>query len=282
MEPDFKHIVLTRYFTRFSNSASDVQEVLKPDRAWLEDRLAIFVKYCLPSVLAQSVQNFTWLIYMDINTPPDYVERVRTVIGPRENIKIVICDGFNPETRAQSINAELTEPTKWLLTTRFDTDDGWHKDFVKLLQENLRFDRRQFFNFPVGILYFDGKTFLYRHQSNAFISLLESPEDALTAFCAPHTELDRIAPIVQLPQVPAFLQVVHGRNRSNKPRGVRVPFTLARCGFESIFGPAESEDSESDWAVVAYNLRAPLVWTLRDRAIAVVRGGMKMAGRKTP
>jgi hypothetical protein len=270
----FTHIVLTRYFTRFSVSANDVTEVLSPDHNWLDDRLQKFQTYCFPSVIAQSVQNFIWLIYFDVNTPIDYLDKIRAMVGSRNNIRIVVCTSFDAESRTKSILEAMNPRTKWLLTTRLDTDDGWNRDFVSVLQSNLRFNSRHFLNFPVGILLYDDKTFLYRHRSNAFISLLEPTDEFLTVYCEQHVYAERIAPISQLPEFPAFLQVIHRNNRSNKPRGVRVPRLLARVGFESIFGPAARVCEENEWSIVAYNIRVPLMWLLRDRAVTAVRGAL--------
>jgi hypothetical protein len=270
----FTHIVLTRYFTRFSSSTKDVNELLAPDRGWLDDRLQKFQTYCFPSVIAQSVQDFIWLIYFDVNTPVDYLEKVKAVVGSRNNIRIVMCHSFDATSRKKSILEAMQLRTKWLLTTRLDTDDGWNRDFVKVLQSNLRFDRRHFLNFPVGVLLYNDKTFLYRHRSNAFISLLEPTDEFLTVYSEQHVHAERIAPITQLPEFPAFLQTVHGNNRSNRPRGVRVPRLLARVGFESIFGPAARVCEENEWSIVAYNIGGPAMWALRDHAAAAVRGAL--------
>jgi Putative rhamnosyl transferase len=272
-DKEFTHIILTRYFTRFSYSASDINEVLSPNREWLADRLQKFRTYCFPSVISQSVQNFNWLIYFDVHTPADYIEQVRSVIGSRENIQIVICDGFDSLSRQTSITNAMKRPTKWLLTTRLDTDDGWNREFISIIQSHLNFEKREFLNFPVGIIYYDGKTFLYRHKSNAFISLLEPTDGFLTVFCEKHLYLERIAPVRQLPEYPAFLQVVHENTRSNKPRGVRVPRLLSQIGFEAIFGPAADTYRENEWAIAAYNFGNPLMWMLRDRAVAILRKG---------
>jgi hypothetical protein len=275
MPPDhsFQHIVITRYFVRFSESPADVQAVIKGNQSWLESRFEIFKAFCLPSVVGQSVTNFTWLLYFDVHTPQAYLDRVQGLIQDYPNIKIVLCEHFNDESRARAVHAELKTDTRWLLTTRLDNDDGWHRDFVKALQSELRFEKREFLNFPVGILYYSDKTLLYRHSSNAFISLLEPAEGFLTVWCGQHTELDRVAPIRQLPAFPAFMQVVHPGTRSNKPRGMRVHRLLALAGFEAMRGvwASPGEDRESDRAIALYNVTLFPLRSLRDSALTLVR-----------
>src|SRR5579859_6150981 len=127
MEADlnFQHIVITRYFVRFSER-TDIRAVLAANSNWLEERFELFRSYCFPSVINQSVKNFTWLLYFDVNTPTDYLDRVRGLIADHDNIKMVLCTDFNDATREEAVRSELRPTTKWLLTTRLDNDDGWH------------------------------------------------------------------------------------------------------------------------------------------------------------
>jgi len=189
----FQHIVVTRYFVRFSSASTDVGAMLAPDRKWLDDRFEIFRTVCFPSVVAQTEQDFVWLLFFDVNTPGDQLQRVRDLIAGHANIRIVLCESFDETTRAREIRAELAPDTKWLLTTRLDNDDGWRRDFVATLHNALAFERREFLNYPVGIIFYAGMTFLYRHQSNAFISLLEPVDGFMTVWCGQHLELARMA-----------------------------------------------------------------------------------------
>lgn len=244
---------------------------MSANRDWLEERFEIFRTICLPSVVAQTCQNFVWHLYFDRNTPEDYMARVRALVAAHAHIKIILCDEFNDQSRADAVRAELKPATEWLLTTRIDNDDGWHRDFVRRLQASLSFDRAEFLNFPVGILYYDEKTFLYRHSSNAFISLMEPAEAFRTVWCGKHLELDHIAPIRQLSPSPAFLQMIHPGTRSNKPRGVRVHRLLARVGFEAIIPALDNANSETDGEIAAFNATIVPLWAARDRAISLAK-----------
>jgi len=266
----FQHIVVTRYFVRFSSASTDVGAMLAPDRKWLDDRFEIFRTVCFPSVVAQTEQDFVWLLFFDVNTPGDQLQRVRDLIAGHANIRIVLCESFDETTRAREIRAELAPDTKWLLTTRLDNDDGWRRDFVATLHNALAFERREFLNYPVGIIFYAGMTFLYRHQSNAFISLLEPVDGFMTVWCGQHLELARMAPIRQLPPIPAFLQMVHAGTRSNKPRGVRVHRLLALEGFEAMNLP-HPDRPERDLDLVLFNVTSVPRWALRDRLVALLR-----------
>jgi hypothetical protein len=248
---------------------------LPPNAEWLSNRLEKFRTYCLPSVVAQSNQNFRWHLYFCDRAPAECISQVRSLIEPYPNIEIKICDLFTKEVIQENVRNALAPETKWVLTTRLDNDDGWHRDFVKRLQGQLEFKRSEFLNFPRGIILYDNKIFLYKHTSNAFISFLEPRDDFLTVWCGTHLNLGKIAPIRQLVESPTFLQVVHDQTRSNKPRGVRVRRLPAIEGFEAIPELFEMSSPESDLGILWENLTAASVWAARDQAIALARGAAR-------
>jgi hypothetical protein len=274
----YQHFVITRYFVRFSATTCDAAAMDSPDLAWLESRFEIFRDICLPSVAAQTDQNFVWLLYFDENTPPDYLGRVRDLLAPYPHFRVVQCGAFDDEARAGTLRAELAPDSKWLLTTRLDNDDGWRRDFVERLHAALAFEGRECLNFTSGLIWSQGMTLLYRHRSNAFISMLEPVDGFRTVWCVQHLELDRVAPVRQIDAPPAFIQVIHTRNRSNKPRGRRVPRLKALQGFEMMKLPLERNADEQRFELWLYNLSRVPFWTLRDAAAGIVRRLKRRAG----
>lgn len=267
----FKHVMITRYFTRHSSNPSDFEARLGDVSAWLEDRLLLFKKYCLPSVIAQSVQNFTWLLYFDETTPKDHLQKVRELLAPYPNFKIHLSRLLSTEDHAADVRAEMDSETQWVLTSRLDNDDGLHREFIKNLQAQLQFEKREFLNFPSGIIYYRDHTYLFRHRSNAFVSYFEPAHDVSTVICSKHLFVERVAPLRQLVSPPAFLQVVHGRNRSNKPRGTRVHRMLALNGFEALTELFTNPIEESDAEITLENMTLATGWMLRDKMIEAAR-----------
>ncbi|MGO9338925.1 MAG: glycosyltransferase [Terracidiphilus sp.] len=271
----FKHVVLTVYFGRQIDDPNDFARRLGNVREWLENRLVLFKRYCLPSVIAQSNQDFTWLLCLDETTPEDYLQKIRDLIAGHDNIKIRLGGLFTPKIHAADVRAELDPDTEWVVTTRLDNDDGWHRDFVKNLHAQLRFDRREFLNFPTGIIYYRDRTYLYRHRSNAFLSFCEPADDFSTVICANHIFASEVAPIRQLSGPPAFLQAVHGRNQSNKPRGIRVHRAMALNGFEAMTELFADPKGERDRDLLFENLTATPARMVRDRMIDMARPVMR-------
>jgi hypothetical protein len=259
-----KHVIITRYFTRQTKDPNEVRAWRQNSAAWLENRLELFKKFCLPSVLAQSDQNFTWLLYFDEETPEAYLDQIRELIDGRQNIRIRLCGYFYDEDPAADVRAELDTNTKWVLTSRLDNDDGWHRDFVKNLQSQVRFEQREFLNFPTGIIYYRDRTYLFRHHSNAFVSFVEPADHVTTVLCKEHLLVNQVAPVRQLVGPPAFMQVVHGKNVSNKPRGMRIPRLLALNGFEAMSDLFTTPIVESDAEILFENITVSTAWMVRD------------------
>jgi hypothetical protein len=265
----FKHIVITRFW--FRKSAVGRDSGPRPEPAWFEGRRDLFKTYCLPSVVGQSTQNFTWHIYFDECMPVEYLDEIRRLISPYPNFQVRTLKAYEASLIQQDLLADIKGKTNYLLTTRLDTDDGWHRNFVKWLQSSVGDGQREFLNFPVGIIAYKNRLYLYRHHSNAFISLLEPTENPLTVLCAPHEQLSRFAPIRQLDSWPAFLQVIHGQNLSNKPRGVRVHRALALQGFEAIPELFKQPILESDAAIIFENATMNMAWRTRDSILAFAK-----------
>ena len=245
---------------------------------WLENRLELFKAYCLPSIIAQSCQDFDWLIYFDAETPANFIEKIERIVSIRNNIEICTVKTWGVPTYVVGAKATTSEKTEvlsdiieripaeveWVLTTRLNPDDALHKDFVKNLHGSIVAPTEEVLNFPNGIILGDDRTYLYNHTSNAFISLFEPVAAIRTVLCAPHLYLNEVAPVRQLSPAPAFLQVVHGANDLNKVRGFRAPKILALQGFEAIGNFNELMVVESIYALLLNNVVFGLFWHVRD------------------
>ena len=55
----FKHVILTQFNIKIDFSAEDKNRNLVLTDEWMNKRFAIFRKFCLPSIVAQTNQNDT-------------------------------------------------------------------------------------------------------------------------------------------------------------------------------------------------------------------------------
>lgn len=269
--PKFQHFVITRYFTRAVSDPNDLESRLGNLGEWLDRRMVLFKKYCFPSVIAQSEKNFTWILYFDEKTPVDQLQQINDLIAGHTNIKIRLSQLLQPQDHAADVRAACHPDTRWVVTTRLDNDDGWHRDFVKNLHRQLSLRQTEFLNFSAGIIYYRDRTYLYRHPSNAFLSFCEPADSCQTVICSNHIFASRVAPVRQLHGPPVFLQAVHGGNVSNKPRGTRVHRMLGLSGFEAMTELFQEPVEEGDFEILVENLTSAAGWKIRDRVIDFAR-----------
>jgi Putative rhamnosyl transferase len=267
------HLVLTRFNVRWIVGPHDTD--------WLAHRFDLFERYCLPSMRGQTEQGFRWLVFFDESTPEPYRSRVERYtdwpaftpcfIGPPSS-----------EVYDAAIAAHL-DGAERLLTTRLDNDDALARDAVERLQAAIRPGPREFLNFPDGYVWHRGRLYAHSHPSNAFLSLSEPAAGFRSAWADPHEEAARVAPVRQLPGEPAWLQVIHEHNVSNRVRGRRYPADRVRASFALDLGPeAADEGAAGYWLdrVVGHPARvardgafrvAKPVRDVAERAVTAVR-----------
>jgi len=271
----FKHFVITPFYVRRHFKGQSEPAIAPP--SWLDNRIDLFERYCLPSVIGQSSSNFVWWLYFDEATPPEYIARIERSIAGHPHIAIKRCKLWETTTLHADINAVIEPSSEWVLTTRFDNDDGLHRDFIATLHRQAA-PRRELLNFPHGVLLFGGKSYFYTHPSNAFLSFMEPAADFQTIWNVAHESAGLIAPIRQMPPEPGFLQVVHGGNVSNKPRGRRIARAAAFRGFEAINCLFDPPVPESAGSIAWDNATSVLLWRFRDQLIALAKSVKRVVG----
>jgi len=151
------HVIQTRFMQHQSN-------LLELGFA----RLALFEAFCLPSILAQTSQNFVWIIRVDPNLNDQILGRMRQKLK-RENI-LLLGSNHNPEGMGrdnpdfdhflgldrnkpestgmvfsgnitlvkEAFEVSANSGSSVLLETRLDADDALHKMFVEIVQNQAR------------------------------------------------------------------------------------------------------------------------------------------------
>lgn len=223
------HILLTR----FNVPTPGYESLVRASDGWLEKRLVLFEKYCLPSVRNQVERRFRWLVYFDPESPEWFIEKVREANHDR-----IFAPLFRSAISRQDLLDDLRNaagnPGRYLLTTNLDNDDGLATDFTARLRDAPSAVRSTAVYLPSGLIR-SGQT-LYRNQDpdNAFCSVLSSWDTPETCWTDWHNRLGRSMPVVRLAGSPAWLQVVHGSNVSNRIHGLRVAPAAYRTLFPSL------------------------------------------------
>jgi len=262
-----EHIILTRFNVRYVDDPSALSIGVNPE--WLSHRFELFERYCLPTVLAQTEQNFRWILFFDSATPEPFAARARNLATKRPGIYPIFCDTLSIPLIKKIIADLLPQPPQWLLTTRLDNDDGLHPDFIATVRAAQSFEHPEVLNCLAGIIFSDGKTYLQHHKSNAFISLSELFSDFQTIFSIPrHMDAGQSYPVRQISAQPLWLQVVHGNNISNRVRGWRVNTARAVSGFPARI---DIPPQESSTAILAENMAFYFIRSGRDIAVKFAR-----------
>jgi hypothetical protein len=264
------HVVLTRF-----NLATGGREApIRNQPGWLTKRFDLFERYCLPSMAAQTCQEFEWIVFFDDATPEDFRRRIEKEQQVRKFYPY-----FTPLfDRSGWIEAifSVTElrNASILLTTVLDNDDALANDYVSILQ-NAAIDQKKHsrlaFNFTNGYVLNSDRIYYHRHKNNAFINYKEPlNRDAKTAMNLPHMRLAKHSDVVQLQGLGAWLQVVHGDNVSNRTRGRLVSKNFEDRNLERFPPSALAEIVDPSWTEVLMDRifrEGPV--TSRDLAIGI-------------
>lgn len=217
------HVILTR----FNLATPGREESIRNRPGWLSRRFELFEKHCLPSIQAQTNQDFTWIIYFDEDTPPEFKARIDQLTEQFPFVPFYTglfpSDGWHNSVK-EVLQARGIAP-EWLLTTRLDNDDALANDYtlrVRNAAEQGVLEKKAL-NFKYGCIVSGNRIYKITHESNAFFSLLERYDsEFVTAPAIQHMQLAEHARVEQIEGAAGWLQIVHGENVSNKVRGVRI------------------------------------------------------------
>jgi hypothetical protein len=213
---DFTHLILTRFNTAVGFAPS--RQGL--DKDWLEARLLLFERYCVPSVAAQSCAYFKWLVFCDAASPEWFKEKMSTY---GESVSPVYIDGpATDEVIARFVAATGFVSSPYLITTRLDNDDAIGVDHLRLVQRAFKRQDREFLVFPFGLQLYRGQLYNTYWNSNPFLSLVEKVSvdgSFTTVMCVEHNRVRTEGNVRSIISVPQWLQVIHGSNLLNTLRG---------------------------------------------------------------
>ena len=272
MKPSIDHVILTR----FNLPTAGVESLVRAQEGWLRNRQVLFEKYCLPSVMLQTRQDFSWIIYFDTQSPGWLKERI-SELSASGDFFAIYRDTVSPEELIEDIRNSVAGESDVLLTTNLDNDDGLALDFVERLQDSVLDEIRTARYFPAGLIQQGDRLYLRHDPDNAFCSVSESWQEPRTCWTDWHNLLGNHMPVLELDGGPGWLQVIHSGNVSNRVRGTRVPANNYRAEF--VGGLKEvAEPTKLEMRGERY-VRAPLRW-LRESVRATAKKLALLIGGK--
>jgi hypothetical protein len=243
----FTHVILTRFNVRLQ-FLPEGGCATAPDDAWLEDRFRLFETYTLPSMQGQTSTNFQWLVFFDAATPVRFKDRI-TRYAEWPLFRPWFCETI---PLREAVAACLQPRRTHLITTRLDNDDAVSRHFIADVQSQFAFQSPAFVNFMAGLALVEGpkgsRLYAFDAPSNPFISMIERATGFRTVSCDEHMKLSRYGPISNVHGEPRWLQVLHGRNVSNRLTSGMRRVTSQRLEAFSISRPHVADGVLALWA----------------------------------
>lgn len=213
-----QHFVITRFNLRLQGIGADKRGGAVLTREWMEERLELFERYCLPSMLHQTERRFRWLLLLDEATDPEVARRVEGYRARMEQLEVVRLPPVESHLAlAGPVLERVGERTRLLVTTRLDNDDALHEEALAALRARVR-PRREFLNLRLGFVTDGARARVVSHKYSPFVTFVEPRGEApwQTVFCGrSHGALRRVAPFRQITGRPLWLRVIHARNVAN-------------------------------------------------------------------
>lgn len=190
--------------------------------SWLARRFELFERICLPSMMAQTDSDFTWLVFFSDGTPRAYKERVAGINARFPAfVPIYLYDGeFMVGRFKKEVAARRAHAASHLITLRLDNDDALRRTMVQSVRGEFRGQDDEFINFTRGLQceIDNGVIALAHEKSNPFIARIESfpAAEPRTVLEVMHYQAAETGMLRDISTVPMWLQVIHGGNVINR------------------------------------------------------------------
>lgn len=220
------------FFTRFNLPSRGYESYVRSTENWLQKRVELFERFCLPSVMGQTDQDFAWIVYFDPQSPTWLMRKIKAWQS-YDRFRPIFREEVSLEEKHADIAANLIARPR-LISTNLDNDDGLALDFVARIKAIRPSHPRCAIFLATGVILQGHRVYLNRDLQNAFCSVSEDWHEPITCWAYPHTDLSRHMPFLSVEGQPGWLQVIHGGNVSNRVKGRRVTPGRFRANFISL------------------------------------------------
>lgn len=226
--------------TRYNLPSSDHENRIRASEGWLIERTGMFERYTVPSVRAQTYPDRHWIVYLD-PLSPDWLKTKMAAYAEEGLLAPVYREAVSPAELRADLAAVLPAGTESLITANLDNDDAIAPDFLARLAGVPVAGDRSALYLSEGLIRTADRLYRFTDPDNAFCAV-RSPwaEQVSTCWLDWHNRLHRHLPVARAGGAPAWLQVVHDRNVSNRARGRLV----SPAAYRSAFGTALADLAE--------------------------------------
>jgi len=253
-----KHFLCTRFNLKNEDWKTDREGLNVLSDEWMNQRLDLFEKYCLPSVLNQVNKNFKWVIFFDVDTSLIIRERIKIYSNKGINFSAIYIDGMNSLVDAlrKFVIENIYKEDKFIITSRLDNDDAIHENFIETIQKLSKAEHGTVIDIIKGYqMNISNNIYEFRNHFkyfNPFISVVESSDIAETVFSKMHFEWNDSKSLIAYNKKQLWIETIHDKNKSNT---VRVNFPLVQQIKLEEFGIQEELQFHKKRKVMIHNCR---------------------------
>lgn len=127
--------------TEFSFRDKDYMAITQRDPLLpklLEHRFKLFEIACLPSILSQDEQDFTWILIVDKDLPEKYRIRLEKLISVRPNSILHVHDSKHDLGHLDWLESYMDKKPDYVITTKLDDDDAIFTGHTKYVRDHLQ------------------------------------------------------------------------------------------------------------------------------------------------
>jgi hypothetical protein len=129
---DVWQVLITEFSYRGHNNGARDVDPLDPQR--LDFRFRVFEISCVPSVLAQTNQDFDWIVIIDKCLSTEYREKILQCVGHRRRTYLHEFSSTEDLTGSAWLKKYAQKDARYLITTLLDDDDTLPMNFFEAVR----------------------------------------------------------------------------------------------------------------------------------------------------
>lgn len=242
----YSHFLITRFNIPASNWKLDKNHNQVQNDIWLQKRIDLFERFCLPSVMAQTSKNFKWIVWFDFNSPQILKSKIEEWSQLCCNFVAAYSydyDYWQNEGLPKYIKENTASKCDYVITSRLDNDDAISIKAIATIQKAFVPNDNTIIDLPNGYCYNLQTELFSKHTiiSSPFISYIESTNKPKieTVYREGHPAWIEKAAFIFVNER-MWIQVCHDSNIANSQHGKicfnPTPSTFGDIRYRNVSG----------------------------------------------
>jgi len=210
-----KSVLITRFAMRFAEDNPRRRYEIKP--GWVDYRMGLFNKYCLPSVQAQTYKDFDWWFLVHSQFP-GFEDKHRKTLENYGRILWIDAPWMEDQQEVGEFLSKVYNKM-WVCSTKLDSDDIIRNNYIELVRSVIS-EQESWVTFYLGFMMRKNMVVERNYTVNPFVSYVEYADPMRSMFRVSHTAVkadakERNIPFIKINDIQGWIQVDHGDNIKN-------------------------------------------------------------------